>query len=224
MTKLLSSKDFREFNAQVLGWNETFGNKVSNGSLIDTYKNLTLEELNETITAFKSNDHEEVIDGLCDVIYTGFFWSNLNGVTIGDVLGLDDSPLESISVTLTNMKRSLLEGDVLCFMSYLKDTLVELSSKYNFVEAFKRVTESNFSKAIPVEGSDIDKIIEDVYGEGRYSSIFKEQRGSFYILKARDDMKEGVKYPLGKIIKVNGLYKSVEELGGLKEFIYKEVP
>lgn len=227
--KRLTPEDFLYMQDKVLEWNILFGNNPSNKGLISVYDGLVKEELDETLKAIKENNEPEIIDGLCDLMYVaGFRWlledveldnlflQNLHegGHTSNDVLeALDD----------------MVNGRKYIYSGYTLQTLVVkllhlVSEKYNILEVFNRVTESNFSKAISKEDVILGKIdlgdcIASVENERRYEEVYSEPCGEYYIIKAKVDKKENKTYPTGKVVK-GFWYKSVEDLGGLGEFIY----
>ena len=224
--KRLTPEDFLYMESKVLEWNTLFGNDPSNKELISVYDGLVKEELNETLKAFEEGNEPEIIDGLCDLMYVaGFRWmlegEEMDNTFLQDVyhntynyVGLEDS-LHCLEETWE---------DPFCLQTELIILLSGLSNKYNTLESFNRVTDSNFSKAISKKDVDSGKInldvcIESVYNGGRYDEIYYEESNDYFIIKAKVDKHEDKVYPTGKVCK-GGWYKSVEDLGGLEEFIY----
>jgi len=227
--KKLTPEDFIYMQGKVLEWNILFGNDPSNKELISVYDGLVKEELNETLKAFEEVNEPEIIDGLCDLMYVaGFRW------LLEDV-ELDDLFLQNLHKgyhtvnDVLEVLDDMVNGRKYIYSGYTLQTLVVKllylgSEKYNILEAFNRVTESNFSKAISKEDVILGKIdlgdcIESVENERRYEEVYFESCGEYYIIKAKVDKHEDKVYPTGKVCK-GDWYKSVEDLGGLGEFIY----
>ncbi|WNO47328.1 hypothetical protein [Vibrio phage vB_VibM_10AMN] len=217
--KLLTIEDIKYFDKTVFEWNLLFGNDPENKDLIPVYVNLCLEEGSEGLTA---KTLEEELDAITDSIYTGFFLNRLtntldlqNKFTLGVVW--DD-------VEWKHLMKQLEGKHVDYYVNDLITKVLDLSDKYNIVGAFNRVTESNFSKAISKEKVNSGEIIiadciKEVYDTGRYTSVFAEETDTHFIIKAKFDTQENKEYPSGKIVK-GSWYSSVEDLGGLSEFIY----
>lgn len=230
-SKRLTPEDFRYMESKVLEWNTLFGNSLEDDSLIEVYQGLVEEECKETFKALKENNVPEIIDGLCDLMYVaGFLWllkregldtTFLNDVSkggydfIGEIRSVITKNLSEIVVTTT---------DSFALQTYVVSLLSEVSLSYNILEAFNRVSESNFSKAISKKDVDsgkidLDECVESVYDGGRYDEVYYEPCGDYFIIKAKVDKEENKTYPTGKVCK-GFWYKSVEDLGGLEEFIY----
>lgn len=227
--KTLTLEDLLYFQETVIAWNKMFGNSVTDTSLIDVYKSLTEEELlgdGELLDSFNKKDDEGVIDGLVDGVFVSFMWCSLKGLTIKDddvwfTEGNWNSPLNKIEsgAVLRVLKGCLEENAPFDFQTYFVSLLSEMSCKYDLVGAFNRITESNYSKALSKQSElTVDECIQSVYDVGRYEDVFYEETDTHYIIKARIDTQEGKEYPSGKVVK-GVWYKSVEDLGGLKEFI-----
>ena len=75
-----------------------------------------------------------------------------------------------------------------------------------------------FQKAAP-KTVDVAEEIDYITSQGRYADVFVEKSGDYLIFKAKRDLQEGNFFEKGKIVKWSG-FRSVEDLGGLEEFIY----
>lgn len=221
------SDDIIAFQDKVLEWNNLFGNSVTNKDLIEDYRNYTLEEVggkNELVYSAIKGDEEGVLDAICDVIYTGFMYLALNGKQFSQDAAFADisSSMSDMSAGVA-MKLALEKKDVDKFQLYLINYLNYAKSKFYIKKAFSRVTESNFSKAFVLKDGetshDLYKYKEAVEKAGRYQDIFFEYHDGRYIAKAKTDLRENKTYSAGKIVKSDYWFKSVEALGGLKEFI-----
>ncbi|AGH32258.1 nucleotide pyrophosphohydrolase [Vibrio phage 11895-B1] len=224
----LTYNDLLTFENTVVKWNKIFGNNPDDVSLIPTYRDLTSEEFEELVEGIETNNHEETLDAIADIIYTSFMWAVLQGK--GIATSADEAYYvnmwenmsigTSLELCLERMSEALGENDSFKFKTYFDMVLFKLSDNYDIVSAFNRVTESNFSKSCD-QSVDDGKEIEYILDEGRYVGIYTEESNGRVIFKAEYDVKNDVKYPKGKIVKPS-TYRSPEDLGGLECFIYKE--
>lgn len=229
MKRVLTFKDMLYFQEEVIKWNALFGNSVEDQSLIPTYKNLAVEELlgkGELLDSLDAKDHEGICDGLVDFIFTAGFWLNLQGMYVTekdkwfynqDFNESTDGNFEEIVSLFADL---LLEDYTFSLQTNLAVVLYLAADKYDIVGAFNRILESNTSKAVSKSsGICPHDCCYEVVTAGRYTEVFFEDKGDFYLIKAHKDLQEGTDYPQGKIVK-GSWYHSVEELGGLGEFIY----
>ena len=212
------------FENAVLYFNETFGNKVTDKSLIKVYKDLTKEEVSgkmEMISSYYDEDWEGVLDGLCDTLFTGLMWLNLQGRSLPKEY-LKTTDIKGISkYDFKLLEKSLDEDRVEFFQRALIDLSLKVSQISDLEGAFERVYESNMSKLLKNSVNiNEDQIKTELEKEGRYSDIFFEEREDGLVVKAKIDLQEGKVYPSGKIMK-GWWYKSVEDLGGLEVFLYE---
>jgi hypothetical protein len=185
----------------------------------------TLEEIKEGVLADQENDKVEELDAICDSIVTGFY---LNGLVSGKgfcptwvkfLLDTHSAPTTDWGVLVSNLEK----GKYSLFSTQLMSKVIELSYKYDIVGAYNRVTESNLSKftdlsLFPTE-VDILKQLDYIESQGRYGDLTYEIVGDKVVFKAYWDVREGVHFDKPKTIKPDS-FKSVEDLGGLEEFIY----
>lgn len=217
----LTAEDIFYMEDKVIRWNIIAGNDPDDKSLIETYKNLCIEEMNELISA-KSD--EELLDAVLDLIYVGFFLNRLcEGVSLKDkyrvwIESLSKSnnrfkpyPLDMIDY-LTYNDFDEFVGDFIYYLFYY------YQNKFNIVDGFNVVTKSNYSK-YSTHDLDLDREVEYIKSQGRYDDIFYEKVGDYVVFRATYDSKENKHYPKGKIMKPS-TFLSVEDLGGLSEFIY----
>lgn len=229
MKRVLTFKDMLYFQEEVIKWNALFGNSVEDQSLIPTYKSLAVEELlgkGELLDSLSAKDHKGICDGLVDFIFTAGFWLNLRGtyITQKDARLCDQDfeyswgGLGTIAAPLGDL---LLADDTFWLQTNLVVMLSMAAGKYDIVGAFNRILESNTSKAVSkASGICPHDCCDEVVTAGRYTEVFFEDKGDFYLIKAHKDLQEGTDYPQGKIVK-GSWYHSVEDLGGLREFIYE---
>ena len=223
MRRKLTEEQFQYMEDKVIEFNYLIGNDPNNQELIPTYKNLCLEEGREYLVADENDDHVERIDALVDSVFTGFMLNRLQEeVGYGNWFSMCTSGVTTS--TFQTAFSALGEEDIEGYTTGLPTALYKESERYNIMGAFKRVSESNFSKAIPKEKVESGEIviadcIKEVYDSGRYEGVTSEDLGSHYVIKALRDTKENLEYETGKIIK-GSWYLSVEQLGGLEEFIY----
>lgn len=213
----------------VLDWNELFGNDVNNVDLIPAQKDFTIEELtgtDELVSSAMNDDDEGILDAICDVVYTGFFYLALSRNTYQlNERFVDHSDAISFMVGGITLKMALEQDNIDYFKSYLLNLLTFARTKYDLKKAFARVTESNYSKAIRLEGEhdEINNHLraykKEIESVGRYADVWFAYKNGFYIVKANKDLRENKTFSTGKIIK-GSWYHSVEDLGGLEEFVY----
>lgn len=212
------------FEDLVIHFNDTFGNKVTDKSLINVYKNLTKEEISgkmEMLSSYIDEDWEGVLDGLCDTLFTGLMWLNLHGLCLPKEY-LKTTDIKGISkYDFKLLEKSLDEDRVEFFQRALIDLSIKVSRISDIQGAFERVYESNMSKVlINFKSEDYEQVKCRLEREGRYSDIFFEELEDGVVVKAKTDLQEGKVYPSGKIMK-GWWYKSVEDLGGLEVFLYE---
>ncbi len=217
--RILTAEDFTYMENEVLKWNKIAGNLPEDSSLINTYISLCIEEAKEGVKAEEEDDKVEHLDALCDSVFTGFFLNALHkGVTF---------PIKNVTVETNDdgldfehMLSELQDKYIFGYMLALVDALGTLSNYYDLLGAFNRVLTSNMSKYIPMSQEvDLTAEIASVEGQGRYGDVFVQEIDGYYILRAKKDLLEGVEYKQGKIVKPS-TFMSVEDLGGLEEFIY----
>ena len=222
----LTVEDFLYFQEEVIKWNEVFGNSRYDKTLISTYHNLTKEEFygkREYLDSVTTGNLVGELDGLIDMIFTGFFLA----VLCDNILSREHCQ-SLLNQTLCNFD----EEDLDTFLSWdplnnsfmvreaLIDLLIRGSNLFNIRGAFDRVLESNYSKAVDVrEPINITEELFKIEKAGRYAELSTNTTGGYIIIKAHKDLREGKEYLKGKIIK-SSLFKSPEDLGGLDEFIY----
>lgn len=221
-----------DFQKTVLEWNETFGNVINPDTkqdLLDLYRNLTVEEIcgaGEFLRSYMAKDDEGVIDALCDIIYTGFMYLNCAGKSFKkDEVLIDffqDKAPDRYDILL--LQAAVQEDEFNFFKHSFISMLNYYTNYYNIQDAFKRITESNYSKAIPTEKYQPKKVAEFLRKEGRYERIevIDSPDGKYKVVRAFEDLREGKILTKGKIIK-GDWYKSVEDLGGLSPFILNKL-
>lgn len=232
--KKLTIQGLLYFQEEVIKWNTTFGNSVSDKSLINTYLNLSKEEflgVNEYIDSYRKGDMEGRLDGLVDSIFTGFMWMALGGESllgtetwiIALIADEGNSTLvaPSMDVTINEITESLEIEYLNGYKVHLIDLIIREQVNFDIRGAFDLVLQSNYSKAIhKKEYGNIDAELVAIQRKGRYDDLFSEENGDFIILRAYKDLEEGTYFPKGKIVKSPTYFMSVEALGGLNEFVY----
>ena len=213
----LTTEQFQEMEDKVLEWNVIFGNDLDDESLIPTYIKLCIEEGKEYLIADQEDNHVERIDALVDSVFTGFMLNRLeDGVGFGGWLQcVHGGEVYTFEACLHELTKENV--DITGYSTLLLETLKEESKRYNLFGAFQRVYESNMSKAAP-KTVDIAKEVAYIESQGRYADVFAEESGEYLIFKAKRDLQEGNSFEKGKVVKWSG-FQSVEDLGGLEEFI-----
>lgn len=218
--------DFRQAISSVCDWNLVCGNDFTKptDALISTYQGLSEEEAQEFVDAILSLDYGEMVDAICDMMFVVGFGAVLQGLVIDTIEPVIGTYLDLIKAIKAKDLKTALQ--VLAYIVTSGEPLVE-TRKVDYVGAFARVLESNFSKFIPVDSISDDELKAEcakIESKGDYSGIKYEMRGDdvnqVYVLLAstdeRCDPPRHFKSP--KIVKGSS-FVSVEELGGLDEFV-----
>lgn len=227
--KKLTVEDILYFEDEVIKWNALFGNDVNDKSLIPTYHSLSKEEWfgkGEYLDSYNSGDIEGRLDGLIDSIFVGFYWAALEGFSLQKektflsdlVVGkaIDDTTEDLVIL----VGESLIYSQIYDYQTYLLCLLYKEQQHFDIRSGFDRVLRSNYSKAAHVnDGLNVQEEIASIEAQGRYGDVFAQYVGDHIIFRAKKDLQEGVVYEKGKVVKPH-TFKSVEDLGGLKEFIY----
>jgi len=232
--KKLTVEDLLYFQEEVIKWNENFGNPVSDKSLINTYINLSKEEFNgegEYLDSYNKRDMEGRLDGLVDSIFTGFMWMALGDDSITGLepwlnhliagKGVSTLVTPDIMTTIDNIVNKLEIEYLNGYKVNLLDLIIREQLNFDIRGGFDLVLKSNYSKSIPVAHSDkVEKELIAIENKGRYADLFSEVNGGCIILRAHKDLEEGTYFPKGKIVKAPNFFLSVEDLGGLSQFVY----
>lgn len=202
MTKL-TVEVFEQMLDDVVEWNKYAGNDVTDKSLIPTYLKLSREEFfgdGELLQSWFNNDEVGTLDGLCDLVFTYGYLSQLQG---------DDEELFDHDYTIKHRPEDTLEDAssflILNFKSHMKDMLYTLlwvfEDQFDIVGAFKEVLRSNMSK-FPLQ-SEVNIYVElDGFGKSdRYADISYKLVDDRVIFLAGKDKKTGVVFNKPKIIK-----------------------
>lgn len=223
----ITYKDILDMQQKVIRFNEVMGNDVNDKSLIPTHINLTKEESKELLQAYKDDNHEEVIDAIIDIFFTGCYWWVLDDFTLtgadpwfkeGYWTQSQGAIVEDIGYVLDTVNTRAISSTIHDFQCNFLHLIGNVSKVYNLVGAFERVYQSNMSKTCLKKDVDVEKEIEYIETQGRYSDVFAEENGEYVVFKARKDLQEGNFFENGKIVK-SSEFVSVEDLGGLGEFI-----
>jgi hypothetical protein len=232
----LTAKDLLNFQDTVVQFNTLIGNDLDTSDeelkakFLSTYQSLSLEEIKgdlELLESIKVGDKAGILDGICDLIYTGFAYCYISGgrcdldrgeswLLKGDwKKGLGgDTPEQYIEHTLGELEK----GDAFGFQTGLLHLLGHFYKDFDIVKGFERVTKSNFSKAIPITDiKNLDEEIKTIEDKGRYAGIGTREVNGFMVFTAMEDLQEGRKFASPKIIKASS-FVDVEALGGLLEF------
>ena len=232
--KKLTVEDLLYFQEEVIKWNQNFGNPVSDKSLINTYINLSKEEFlddNEYLDSYKKGDMEGRLDGLVDSIFTGFMWMALEGDSITGAEpwlyhliegeGTSNLVTTNIKTTIEDIVEALEIEYLNGYKVKLIDLIIRAQLNFNIRGGFDLVLKSNYSKSINIAHADkVEKELIAIEGKGRYVDLFSKPEGDTITLRAHRDLREGTYFPKGKIVKAPNFFLSVEDLGGLSQFVY----
>lgn len=231
----LTPNDLINFNNTVIKFNTMMGNDLfttdpeQKAKLLETYRNLSLEELTgkgELIESIEAEDKAGILDGLCDLIYTGFAYCTLEGGRCNINRNEDWVTKGSWKRDNTSTTGALLEGMVHSletsrpygFQTEFLNVLGRVFTEFDIVAGFDRVTESNFSKVILTNTiTDLEGEIQTIINAGRYSGIATRTVGEYTVFTATEDLQEGRTFGSPKIIKASS-FVDLDDLGGLLEF------
>jgi hypothetical protein len=171
---------------QVMKFNHIAGNtKKDKNFLRGIYRDLCVEEANETVCAFNGTDVDgneltereslrELVDGCCDIFYVaGFYQHFLEGLHLGSTqLGYT---LE-LNINQIHMYSGGFNGriDPIYLLCSARNILIDLNIDHN--AALEEVHKSNLSKFIDVTGIPKDDILEIALLESAdIKNIYKEK-------------------------------------------------
>ncbi|AUR92280.1 NTP pyrophosphohydrolase-like domain [Vibrio phage 1.170.O._10N.261.52.C3] len=213
-------EDFLEMEKSVQGFNNIMGNDYFSKELTSLYKSLTLEELDELLEASIINDRVEILDAICDLIFTGFIWLNTTGVEVKELYQkIRFSELRQLhgGGKLKKLVGAFEQDRPDLFVRYLIEMMILKQVHYDFKGAFQEVLRSNMSK-FSEKGIDIQKEISIIEEDGRYGGVFIEEvshDGKIYVMfKAMKDLSKGVDFDKPKLIKSSSYSEPV-----LEEFV-----
>lgn len=222
MLKKLTPEDFLYFEEQVIKFNELLGNDISDKSLSPTYQGLTEEEFNELKVAVEEGNEVEELDAIIDLIFVNFYSAILEGDPLKEWVDWLDIVCNDKDIKLlcgTDILEDNLRKPVYIFQTVLVGYIISNQHRFDIRGAFERVLESNLSKAIKITNDiDIQKYVDEVISKGRYKGVDYREVNGYYVITATEDVQEGRIYSSPKVVK-GSWYSSVEDLGGLEEFI-----
>ena len=232
----LSAQDIKDFTQTVIDFNALIGNDllttdpVMKAKLLKTYNTLSMEEITgegELAESLEKGDKEGSLDGICDLLYTGLAYCVLEGGKCNLNRGEEwfdnevwkgDSHSSFVEESIHDMIYSLEKNKVYAFQTELLILLGHLHHKMDIVAGFKRVTESNFSKAMLTSSiENVGQEIQTIIDKGRYTGVATREVGEYTVFTATGDLREGKTFASPKVIK-SSQFKDVSELGGLLEF------
>lgn len=221
--KRLTIEDLLYMQDKVVEWNKIFGIYPSSKEMVPLYQALSHEEFfgeDEFLESYKKGDHEGILDGCADLAFTVMQWAVMSGYFIRETDKSVLIPPSNVDFEISCLEYEISHKFAWEAQTALMTVLYLLSEKYDILGAFDRVCESNYSKALHKDNSvDIEAEIEYILSQGRYEDITCEESGDYYVFKAGKDLQSGVVFDKGKVVK-HSKFVSVEDLGGLSEFVY----
>ena len=225
--------DILDMNDKVSAFNLVSGNKVADyQSLIPSYHKFTEEEFEELVTAIDNKDDVEVVDAVCDLVYTGFYLSKLKTretiiqrgyssynkmlVDTGILLDVHRMPFREVVSALSDfLVVSNYKAVHVCIIR-----LVFLLEKQgvDMQGAFNEVTSSNMSKFVDTTGTSptqnfemISKEITKLEDAGRYGNIsynitFHNSKG-YVSFRAGSDITNNRTFDAPKIVKPSTFFE-----------------
>lgn len=213
---------FNNILDKVVLWNSVAGNKVSDESLIPTYKMLCNEEFyghNEFLQGWFAGDKVMTLDGICDLLFTVGFLSKLAGSkpvteeTHFFTSGVEKNEISFLSTNLLCEDYRFLQTNLFYFCK-------AMSAYFDIGGAFESVYESNMSKYIHeselYHAFCLDGEVSQIEDKGRYADVGYRKEGEYFIITAGRDVESGVVFDKPKIIKPSTFH----EPKGLEQFIY----
>lgn len=200
---------------KVLEFNTLCGNTYDKFSeLQGTYLGLIREEGKEYFKAVAEVNLKEQLDAVCDLLYVGTFYAFITN----EEFWHEESWVSSLHSLITNPQ------DIQYSYDDLNEMLQDPSMyKFDIEGAFDLVTKSNFTKMPLAKDVDVLNEMEIIKEQGRYSGLAFQAIGDRVVFTATKDLESGEVYPVNapKIVKPS-TFKSVEDLGGLGQFIKGE--
>lgn len=192
-------KDVFEFNK--------IGGRTLHESEYENQLKTVIEESQELKTGLEKNDIVEVVDAICDSLFTASF-------AVGILDGNDDitknapqylNPVETPVEELIPEALSYLEqGNMIDFLTTVEDMCVTVNADVPY--CLDQVSKSNLSKFPLVKDiPDPDLVCEMIEDQDRYGNVTFSLSTKFgepcYVFKATVDKKNNTNFPNGKIVK-----------------------
>ena len=159
---------FDEYKRQLIFWNRVAKGGIDKSSLaIEKQFNLVEEEKAETEKALMDRNKIELIDGLCDVVFTEFFYEHLLGDTEGKCLPVDSYYEYILDSQDDNWQRNI-RGLICSFDGDWKGALNEvMSSNWTKFDVYDEISSKH--------GGLYDKHCEKLKKEGHFEVRWTKQ-------------------------------------------------
>lgn len=196
----------QDFYKDVFEFNKIAG-RTLHESEFDNQLNTVVEEAKELKTGLEENNIVEVVDAICDSLYTASF-------AVGILDGNDDitkNPpkyLNSCEIPVEELIPAALshleEGNVVDFLGTVEDMCTVVNA--DIIYCLDQVSKSNLSKfPLTCDVDDPDLVCDEIEGLGRYDNVSYTEATKFgepcYVFKATVDKSNSNKYPNGKVVK-----------------------
>jgi len=186
------------FIRDVIVWNKVIGEDFGEQKF-DLQKKITLEEINETIEAYRANDMKEVIDGVGDILVTAGYFNYLKTQSdqfLGEKIEFNSEVMPyyiGFESLLDNIKTSILRGHTCYFsLSLLAAKTIHMYGRELVEDYFQAIIKSNYSKFIKPEDWNEDLEMQHVKNKyaGKFENIIPVTvtvEGQDYILLKADN-------------------------------------
>lgn len=217
----MNKETIDDFLNKVLLFNRMAGNSAHDTSLIETYDNLVMEELNELADA---ETDEDIIDAVVDIAVVCSYDLMLHGYDIEwlgkYIAGVDFKNMSDVPVNFESAKAwgQIMKDKDFVLMEHNLGGIFTNAMYFLHVwdgeildskSALNEVTSSNLSKFPNWKMSDeeIESEIETLSSQGRYEnfghSFYVEEGACYTIIAAGYDKETQSTYPKGKIMKAS---------------------
>jgi hypothetical protein len=174
----VSYRNIRTFIMHVIDWNDVISQDFSEARN-ELQKSITLEEINETIMAFRDCDKVEVVDGVGDILVTAGFYLYLQSgrdISFMDKLMAIDSELLKetgyLDWRLDKLKDDLEDYDTVDFkmLQFICAEAIRIFGEEYVQNYFCAILYSNESKFTPIHEYNHEVEMEHV--ESKYKDKF----------------------------------------------------
>jgi hypothetical protein len=166
-----------QFVQDVIVWNKVIGEDFGEHKF-DLQKKITLEEINETIEAYRNNDKKEIIDGVGDILVTAGYFNYLKTQSdefLKEKIQFDSEVMPfyiGFESLLDNIKTSIIRGHTCHFsLSLLASKTIDMYGRELVEDYFQAIIKSNYSKFILPE--DWNEDLELQHARNKYAGKFE---------------------------------------------------
>lgn len=196
----------QNFYKEVFEFNKIGGRTLHESEYENQFKTVW-EEAQELKSGLEDGNIVEVVDAICDSLFTASFAVGLldgnDGITKNPPIYLNEKevPVEQL---IPEALAYLEEGNMIDFLTTVEDMCSVINADMPY--CLNQVSKSNLSKFLLVKDTpDPDLVCEEIEDQGRYDNVTFTESTKFgepcYIFKASTDKLNGTNFPNGKIVK-----------------------